>query len=197
MFSHYDAKLGRTVLTLHPGEYLATEDDVVIATILGSCVAVALWDRSRAVGGLNHFMLPGRIGSGSPFLSTAGKYGMYAMEILVNEMLKLGSRREDLVAKVFGGGAVLRGNHSDTPNRAIPDSNIGFAMEYLEVEKIPVEKTDVGGSFGRKILFYPRTFRVLLKRITGTLITDVEKEEKDYLEKIRKEAPKGGDTRLF
>ncbi len=142
-------------------------------------------------------MLPGRTADGSPFLSTAGRYGMYAMEILVNEMLKLGSRREDLVAKVFGGGAVLRGNHSDTPNRTIPDSNIGFAMEYLAVEKIPVENSDVGGSFGRRILFYPKTFKVLLKRITGTLITDVEKEEKDYLEKIRKETPQGGDTRLF
>jgi len=65
------------------------------------------------------------------------------------------------------------------------------------VEKIPVENSDVGGSFGRRILFYPKTFKVLLKRITGTLITDVEKEEKDYLEKIRREAPQGGDTRLF
>ncbi|WP_455381197.1 chemotaxis protein CheD [Salinispira pacifica] len=197
MFSHYDSKLERTVLTLHPGEYLATADDIVIATILGSCVAVALWDRRQGIGGLNHFMLPGRTGGGSPFLSEPGKYGMYAMESLVNEMLKLGARRQDLAAKVFGGGAVLRGNRTAEPNRAIPDSNIGFAVEYLSVERIPIENTDVGGSFGRKIYLFPRTFRVLLKRITGTLITSVEQEEKDYLEKIRKEAPKGGETRLF
>ncbi len=198
MYRHFNNRFARDVAILHPGEYFATGDDILISTVLGSCIAVAFYDRRNSVGGLNHFMLPGSLNQQSDVVaSETGKYGMYAMELLINQMMKLGTRRSDLVAKVFGGAHVLR--TSVPGGGTVPQSNIKFAMEYLALEKIPVESSDVGGTVARKIFLFPRTFRVLMKRITGQLIVDVEREEETYLEQLRKEqqAKQGGDVTLF
>ncbi|HUX49482.1 MAG TPA: chemotaxis protein CheD [Spirochaetia bacterium] len=197
MFTHFDHRRRRTIFTLHPGEHLVTNDDVIIATILGSCVGVAMWDRVREIGGLNHFMLPGSINRKEYYLSDSGKYGMYAMELLVNDFVKGGSQRQDLVAKVFGGGSVIRNTGGLPASRAIPDSNIDFAFAYLETEGIPVQRSDVGGNYGRKIIYYPREFRVLVKPITGGLITAVVKEETELLQKINRQPPGKSDITLF
>jgi len=197
MFTHFDFRRRRTIFTLHPGEHLVTAENVIIATVLGSCVGVAMWDREREVGGLNHFMLPGSINTKAYYLSDSGKYGMYAMELLINDFLKGGSRRRNLVAKVFGGGSVIRGTDGLPANRAIPDSNIDFAFAYLETEGIPVERSNVGGNHGRKIIYFPREFRVLVKPISGGLITSVVKEETEHLEKISHANPGHGEITLF
>lgn len=196
MYRHFNNRFAKEVAFLHPGEYFATGDDILISTVLGSCIAVALHDRRNAIGGLNHFMLPGSVGrNGNVVASETGKYGMYAMELLINQMMKMGTRRSDLVAKVFGGGHVLR---SSVPGGGtVPQSNIKFAFEYLALEKIPVESSDVGGTVARKVFLFPRTFRVLMKRVTGNLIVDVEREEEQYLEKIQRESKKSGEVTLF
>ena len=196
MHRHYNARFAKEVAILHPGEYFATGDDVIISTVLGSCIAVALFDRRNAIAGMNHFMLPGSVNRATDVVATeTGKYGMYAMELLINQMMKMGSRRSDLTAKVFGGGHVLR---STVPGAgAVPKSNIKFAFDYLSLEKIPVEASDVGGTIARKVFLFPQTFRVLLKRITGNLIVDVEREEEAYLEKIKKQTTAGGEVTLF
>lgn len=183
MHSHYNSRLQKNVTIIHPGEYHATGEDIYISTVLGSCIAVAFHDPKKGVGGLNHFMLPGSIDKEDYILSESGKYGMYAMELVINDLLKLGASRQNLRAKVFGGGHVLSASIGD--NDGVPKSNITFAFEYLRMEGFPVDSSDVGGTIARKIFFDPRTSRVLLKRITGKLIVDVEKEEEDYLEKIR------------
>ncbi len=189
------------VTIIHPGEYLCTKDDIIIATVLGSCVAVALKDDAAGIGGLNHFMLPGSFkDSDAPkgpdlFASIPGKYGMYAMELLINDMLKMGARRDRLVAKVFGGAAVLA--LGPGARNTVPKNNIDFAFEFLKAENIPVTTQDVGGTSARKILFFVRDGKVLLKRITGTLIAAVKQEERTYLERIIRKEGTAGEVTLF
>lgn len=195
MYDHRLSQFDQPVTVIHPGEYLATEDDIIIATVLGSCIAVALRDEATQTGGLNHFMLPGDIGNGEHFESQSAKYGMYAMELLINDMLKLGCRKDRLRAKVFGGGSVL--GSSPIRRNKVPQSNIEFAFDYLKAEGIPIEKSDTGGTSARKILFFVREGRVLLKRLRGTLIVAVDMEERQYYERIRSREEKVGDVTLF
>jgi chemotaxis protein CheD len=196
VYQHYNGKFGKQVYIIHPGEYFASADSILISTVLGSCVGVALYDPRAALGGLNHFMLPGSLDTQSFMFSETGKYGMFAMELLINELIKMGARKDRLRAKVFGGGHVLRNEVGR--DGGVPQSNIRFAFEYLETERIPVETSDVGGTVGRKIFLDPQTFRVMLKRITGKLIVDVEKEEEEYLESLRSRPTKRkGDVTLF
>lgn len=183
MYRHFNHKLKRDVVILHPGEYLSTRENVVISTILGSCVAVAIHDPVQRIGGLNHFMLPGNFNEARLFSGENARYGMFAMEILINELLKLGAHRDGIRAKVFGGGHVMH----RTASRHIPDSNVSFALEYLETEKIPVDNQDVGGSQARKLFYFPQEFRVFLKRFGGAKTVTLEKEEETYLERLRRE----------
>ncbi|POQ99097.1 hypothetical protein AU468_10805 [Alkalispirochaeta sphaeroplastigenens] len=182
MYTHFDQRFGYTTSTIHPGEYYSTSDDIIIATILGSCIAVAFYDPVKRQGGMNHFMLPGELHSSDYYRESSGRYGMFAMELIINDLIKKGSRRENLVAKVFGGGHVLH----NTSSGRIPESNIKFALDFLETEKIPVVSKDVGGYEARKVLFFARTSRVLLKRFKGQLIKPVEREESAYLARIKK-----------
>jgi len=197
MHRHFNTRLKRNVAIIHPGEYYASGEDIYISTVLGSCIAVAFFDPEKQVGGLNHFMLPGTISREDAILSESGKYGMYAMELVINDLLKLGANRKRIRAKVFGGGHVLHGSLQESDN--VPKSNITFAFEYLKMEGFPVDSSDVGGTIARKIFFDPRTAKVLLKRITGKLIVDVEKEEEDYLSRIRqrKEAARKSEPTFF
>lgn len=171
------------VVTLHPGEYYSTGEDLVLSTVLGSCVAVALFDTETRIGGLNHFMLPGSVDTVRPLLSDSARYGMYAMELLINDMLKKGVRKRDLRAKVFGAASLLEFSGGSTGR--ISESNIRFTFSYLEGEGIPVLARDVGGDLPRKIFLYSRTGRVLLKRIPRTRLTAIRREETGFLEEIR------------
>ena len=183
MYRHFNHKLKRDVVIIHPGEYLSTRENVVISTILGSCIAVAIHDPVQRIGGLNHFMLPGEFSRDNQFVGESARYGMFAMEILINELLKLGADRTSIRAKVFGGGHVL---HRTSTSR-IPDGNITFALEYLKTEKIPIDSQDVGGSQARKLFYFPQEFRVLVKRFGGARTEELEREEESYLEKLRRE----------
>jgi chemotaxis protein CheD len=185
MFYHKVSQFEQEVVTIHPGEYFATRDDTIISTVLGSCVAVGLYDAAKGIGGLNHFMLPGEFGGAASdeiVSNPNAKYGMYAMELLINDLMKLGVSRNDLRAKVFGGGAVLR--FSSGVGSSIPANNVDFAFEYLREERIPVLASDVGGREPRKIFFFAKTGKVLLKRIAGTLVDLVEREEERYYSSI-------------
>jgi len=184
----------QAVITLHPGEYYSSSEDIVISTILGSCVAVALFDSKTGVGGLNHFMLPGSVEAKNPILSPNAKYGMYAMELLINDMMKKGVRKEDLRAKVFGAASVLDFSGDSTGNK-IPISNIEFTFSYLKEESIPIKARDVGGMEPRKIFLFARTGKVLLKRIPRTRRPAVTREEYEYLQEIRKK--ESGPVRIF
>lgn len=195
MFRHRISQFEQEVVTIHPGEYFATRDDTIISTVLGSCIAVALFDPEAGAGGLNHFMLPGEVDRHELVLNPNAKYGMFAIELLVNELMRLGIRKKDIKAKVFGGGAVLR--FADGGRTKIPQSNIDFAFEYLEKESIPVLASDVGGREPRKIFLFPRTGKVLLKRITPNQVDLVEREEERYFDTVRQESAEAGTVILF
>jgi chemotaxis protein CheD len=192
LFRHSVSSFEQELITIHPGEYFATKNDTIISTVLGSCIAVGIFDGGAGTGGLNHFMLPGESAKLDFIRSPDAKYGMYAMELLINDLMKLGARRGELKAKVFGGGTVLRlsvGNASK-----IPGNNIEFAFEYLRKEGIPVLASDVGGQEPRKIFFFARTGKVLLKRIAGKVADLAEKDEERYLNGLRTQKKEGTIT---
>lgn len=169
MRQFYSQKLKKPLIILNAGEYFATKNGQVLYTVLGSCIATCIYDEGKKVGGMNHFLLPGMVRPDEILSSEVGRYGMFAMELLIGEIIKLGARREKLQAKLFGGGRVLAFRKEDGN---VTESNIGFARKFLELEGIPTVKQDVGGTHGRKILFFTDTNRVLLKRF------DVRKEQK-------------------
>ena len=192
LFTHKLSQFEQDIITIHPGEYHVSGNDIIIATVLGSCVSVSFWDRRLMQGGINHFMLPGDLDDKDVVRSRNAKYGMFAIELLYNELMKLGSRKADIVAKVFGGASVLKLTGGPT---AIPKGNVDFAIAYLQKEGIPVAANDTGGILPRKIFFFTRTGKILLKRILGTMVSTVEREEQAYLDRIKRN--EGGAVTLF
>ena len=170
MYSSFSSKFGRNVTTIHPGEHFIS-GDVVIHTLLGTCVSVVLYSPEHRIGGLNHYMLPDPVsssgtGSGSSSLMEgAGRYGVHAMELLINGFLKRGIPRGKLVAKVFGGGKVLMDQPGGRSTKHVGEKNVEFVLDYLDREKIPIAARDLGGEGGRKIYFFPWTGKVLVGRI--------------------------------
>ena len=139
-----------------PGEYFVHDEDILIMTTLGSCIAACLWDRHARIGGMNHFMLPDSGGS-----QDGGRYGSYAMELLINELLKRGASRSTLEAKVFGGGQVISGMNVLN----VGQRNTEFVLNYLKTEHIPVVSKDVLDVFPRKVCFFPASGKAMVKRL--------------------------------
>ena len=156
-FFYYDAHFKNEAVKILPGEYYVDTEDILVMTTLGSCIAACLWDRQARVGGMNHFMLP-EGGAGDP---SSGRYGSYAMELLINEMMKRGASRSTLEAKVFGGGQVISG--MNTMN--VGERNTRFVMDYLKTEHIPVVSKDVLDIYPRKVCFLPVTGKAMVKRL--------------------------------
>jgi len=175
-----------------PGEYYYTARDMLISTVLGSCVSACIRDRISGLGGMNHFMLPdGAEATNSP-VSASMRYGSFAMEILINDLLKAGARREHLEAKVFGGGAVLRGFTAMN----VGERNAAFVMQFLKTERIPVLAQDLNDIYPRKVYFFPRTGKVLVKKLMQTQNDTLAKRELDYAKRLKVE-PVGGAIDLF
>jgi len=162
-----------------PGEVYATQRDMVIVTVLGSCVSACLRDPDSKIGGMNHFMLPFQAASEPKGpLSEAARYGAYAMELLVNHLLSLGAKRERIQAKVFGAGRIMPGM-SDVGAR-----NADFALDYLQRENIPVIASDLRREEASKVYFFPRTGRVLVKRLKQLPNDTVIVRERLYAERL-------------
>ncbi len=159
---HFDSRFGCDVVKLLPNEVFVTGEDIVLCTVLGSCVAACLQDARAGVGGMNHFMLPGGDEPGR-IASDAMRYGAFAMELLINEMLKAGAQRSRLEAKVFGGGAMI----DQMRQLNIGDRNASFVLEYLAFEQIPVRAQDLRGAHARRVNFFPRTGQVRVKKIVS------------------------------
>ena len=146
---------------LYPGALFAQRGEYIITTILGSCVAVCLWDPVLTIGGINHYMLALWNGEGLP----SPKYGNIAIIKLIEKMLSLGSRKEHLRAKVFGGAEVLQ---SASGILNVSRRNIALARDMLQEERIPILTSDLGGNLGRKLIFHTETGKVLLKKVQKT-----------------------------
>ncbi len=179
MYTHFNYPFQKEIVTIHPGEFYVSSADIYISTVLGSCVAVALFDPVVKIGGLNHYMLPGTFNGFKPS-DVTGRYGVYAMELLINEMLKNGAYRHNLRAKVFGGGNVLNSTNK------VGSNNARFALQFLKTEEIPIDAQDVESDIARKVLFEPTTGRVYLKKLSQTALKKVEDMEEHHLQKISK-----------
>lgn len=158
-----------------PGEFYVTNKSEMITTVLGSCVSACIYDMQNNYGGMNHFMLPG-----TDHEDSSARYGLFAMENLINEILKLGCRKENLRAKLFGGGQIIA-NMTD-----VGQKNISFAKKFLFAEGIPLESSDLGLSFPRKVNFFPSTGKVMVKRLQTVKNTTIEDREILYMQKLAK-----------
>ncbi len=155
-------------VSINPGELYVTNRAVVIRTLLGSCVAACLYDPTTGVVGMNHFLLSNhRYSRDLPVcMSEAGRYGIHAMELVIDGMLQLGARRQQLKAKAFGGGSILP--RSDTDNFfCVGDVNVKFIRDFLEAERIPLVASDLGGVEGRVVFFCASDHSVYVRKIRG------------------------------
>jgi chemotaxis protein CheD len=188
-FFYYDAFFRSDAVKVLPGEYFVHDEDVLIMTTLGSCIAACIWDRVAHVGGMNHFMLPD-VGSG---MTDGGRYGSFAMELLINELLKRGATRMTLEAKVFGGAAVISGMSSLN----VGERNTRFVLDYLSTERIPVVSKDVMEIYPRKVCFLPHSGKAMVKRLAPTNTDAVVAIERDAAQTARKTTSVGGSVDLF
>ena len=177
---YYDRTFDCDAAKILPGEYYYTGKDMLIVTVLGSCVSACIRDRVKGLGGMNHFMLPDGGDPGNP-VSASMRYGTYAMEVLINDLLKAGARREHLEAKVFGGGAVLRGFSAMN----VGERNAAFVINFLKTERIPVLAEDLNDIYPRKVYFFPRTGKVLVKKLMQTHNDTLAKRELDYASRLK------------
>ncbi|EUJ10675.1 chemotaxis protein [Methylophilaceae bacterium 11] len=190
---YYDRTFDIDAAKISPGEYYYTDKSMLIVTVLGSCVSACIRDTVSGIGGMNHFMLPdsAKADRDSP-VSESMRYGTYAMEVLINQLLRNGARRENLEAKIFGGGNVLR---SFTTNN-VGDRNAAFVKQYLRDEGIRVTGEDLLDIYPRKVYFFPKTGKVLVKKLKQLNNYTLVKREEAYSSKL-KTNDVGGEVDLF
>lgn len=185
---HWDAAAKSWIVQILPGEFYVTATGEIIATVLGSCVSTCIRDRNLGLGGMNHFMLPE-----DPRKDPRGdalRYGCFALERLINELIKRGGQRDQLEIKVFGGGQVIA---SATD---IGRSNIEFVRTYLRDEQLSSVVEDVGGQWARRVRYYPATGKVLVKHLSMHEAINVGSREADFRSKLKQERV-AGEVELF
>lgn len=189
---YYDRDFDTDAAKILPGEYFVTKRDMVLVTVLGSCVAACIRDRVSGIGGMNHFMLPDSNRDSSEPNSNSARYGTYAMEMMINQLLKIGARRANLEAKIFGGGSVLR-NMTTTK---VGTRNADFALAYLQTENIRITGQDLLDNCSRKVYFFPNSGRVLVKKLRTMHNETIIEREQAYSDRL-KAADIQGDVELF
>jgi chemotaxis protein CheD len=189
---YYDQQHDSEAAKILPGEYYATTRDMLLVTVLGSCVCACIRDKVSGIGGMNHFMLPDAGQDQNNPLGASARYGVYAMEILINQLLKMGAKRGNFEAKVFGGGAVLRG--FTVAN--IGERNADFVLKFLDMEKMPVAAQDLLDIYPRKVYYFPRTGLVRVKKLRRVHNDTIISRESEYVTRLHF-AKVEGDVELF
>ncbi|MFN2268650.1 MAG: chemotaxis protein CheD, partial [Desulfonatronovibrio sp.] len=182
----------RKKIHIHIGEYYASREPAIIHTVLGSCVAVCLYDPYQGIGGMNHILLPGKADLDK--FDVSARYGVNAMELLINRMMSLGVDRRRLVAKVFGGAHMIS---SISKENGVGDKNVTFAMDFLKRENIRLVSSDVGKKDSRKILFCTDSGDVYLKRVSSSYQQRLAEQEALAKRQIKNIADKSGEITLF
>jgi len=192
---YLDKERGVIAAKILPGEYYVTQDDELITTVLGSCISACIRDKALGLGGMNHFMLPEttahKLKQGNEaVVGNATRYGNYAMEHLINTILTNGGKRKNLEVKVFGGGKII-------PTMTdVGLKNIDFILEYIDTEGLTLLSQDLGDIYPRKIIYFPKTGKVGMKRINHLHNDTIIRRERQYFNDI-KNAPVEGDVELF
>jgi chemotaxis protein CheD len=189
-FFFYDAHFKNEAVKVLPGEFFVADEDLLVMTTLGSCIAACLWDREKRVGGMNHFLLPDTGQSGG---ADSGRYGSFAMDLLIGEMVKRGATRSTMEAKVFGGGAVISG--MNTIN--VGERNTAFVLDYLRTERITVVSKDVMDIYPRKVCFLPASGKAMVKRLASANTEALAAQERAASSKVVPVASSGGSVDLF
>ena len=186
-----DTRFPYEVAVILPGEFFVSREPKVVYTVLGSCISVCLRDPIMGVGGMNHFMLSAPTSENAlDRWVESGRYGSFAMEILINEILKRGGKKERLESKVFGGGKIYDGTMD------IGAKNAAWALDFLEGEGIPLAKADVGDVCPRKVYYFTDSGKVLLKKLDSVTANAIAQEEKQYRDKLWN-TPVKSDVTLF
>ena len=183
MASHhyFDRDINCMAVKLLPSEYYVTEDGLALTTVLGSCVAACLHDPQAGVAGMNHFMLPAEAEEQPRTHADAMRYGEYAMDVLLRELLRAGARRERLHAKVFGGGAVL----PTMTTLNIGDRNADFVLQYLRKEGIAVAAQDLRGPHARRVCFMPSTGKAVVRKLrTQAGVQMIQRDEQALMHRL-------------
>jgi len=185
---HYSAKI-------LPGQYYVSKNDELIATVLGSCISVCIIDRVAGIAGMNHFMLPlyskGHSDSwGSTAISAETRYGNFAMEHMINDIIKYGGVKSRLELKVIGGGRVME-QMTDVGLR-----NISFVYDYIANERLQLVKEDVGDRYPRKVIFHVKTGKVKVRKLKKVNNATLIERDAEYSKKLNSETV-GGSVDLF
>jgi chemotaxis protein CheD len=182
----------KNTVSLSIGEYHASKEPAVVCTTLGSCVAACLFDPVSQIGGMNHILMPGKARLGE--CDAGARFGVNAMELLINALMKAGADRRRIVAKVFGGASVILGV---SRKYAVGHKIAAFIVEFMTTEKIRILSRDLGGNYTRKIVFYTDTGDVFMQRINSTIFLNIAVEERKKLNQINKRVNGPMDYTLF
>jgi chemotaxis protein CheD len=192
---HWDEEHRCFAARLLPGEYYVARNGEMVTTVLGSCVSACVRDSGLRIGGMNHFMLPldGSQGASAwgAAASAATRYGNVAMERLINDILKLGGHREDLELKLVGGGRVLAEMTTDIGAR-----NLAFVREYVRDEGFKVLGEDLGDVFARKVVYFPESGRIRVRKLNAHSNRSLAQRERQYLTELDTK-PEEGEVELF
>jgi chemotaxis protein CheD len=183
-FSHVrrvrDERFPHEIASILPGEYFVSREPMIVYTVLGSCVSVCVRDPLLSIGGMNHFMLPVPRGDGrADSWGESARYGCYAMELLINGILKCGGHKDRLEVKVFGGGRIYEGGMD------IGALNATWVLEYLERDGLRPVTADLGGTYPRKVYYFTESGRVLLKKIERIKNRTIFEREEQYQATLR------------
>ncbi len=192
-FFFWDAHFRNDAVKVLPGEFFVHDEDILVMTTLGSCIAACLWDREKRVGGMNHFLLPDAGSGASGGGADGGRYGSYAMELLIGELVKRGATRATMEAKVFGGGAVISGMNSIN----VGERNTAFVLDYLRTERITVVSKDVMDIYPRKVCYLPASGKAMVKRLASANTEALAAQERAAAQRAAPTASAGGSVDLF
>ena len=185
-FSHIrrmrDNRFSHEIAAILPGEFFVSREPMVVYTVLGSCISACIRDPIAGVGGMNHFMLPKPTETAHDSWGESTRYGSYAMESLINEIIKRGGLKSRLEIKLFGAGKIYEGNIDVGAN------NAKWVIGYLKSEGLAIAKTDLGDVFPRKVYYFTDSGRVLLKKIERLKNLTIFERENEYAEKIKQRA---------
>lgn len=173
-----DARFPHEIASILPGEFFVSREPMVVYTVLGSCISACIRDPVIGVGGMNHFMLPEPKEGASDSWGESTRYGSYAMESLINEILKRGGLKSRLEVKLFGAGKIYEGNID------VGARNAEWVLAFLKTEGLAPVKTDLGDVFPRKVYYFTESGRVLMKKIERIKNMTIIERETQYATKI-------------
>lgn len=193
-FSHIrrmrDGRFPHEIAAIMPGEYFVSNSPMVVYTVLGSCISACIRDPALNIGGMNHFMLPTQKGNGRhDSWGESARYGNFAMELLINEILKRGGNKRRLEVKIFGGAKIYEGTND------IGGNNASWVTEYLGCEGLKPVSSDTKGVYPRKVYYFTASGRVLMKKIERLKNKTIIDRERRYQEDLERQ--RGGEVELF